>query len=520
MREQGRTDDIQLAKSTAAAFVARSREPSTNAALAASRNGRAQVARPRVSAIGLADQTISSSVQQAIRVDSTSFEEWMKMATDNKINASNTWNFALIDYFHDMSLLRSDSGDGTINFQKASCTLDGCIKVWTSRVDSVVVETGRLLNGLQDDLNAGKEKSKKANDGDQEDGAEGSGGEEDEDGSGGKKKKRSKAKESTLAKDFSQIQIKKLELEFTVDPLFKKTSADFDEGGAGGLLMNHLGVDHHARIVFDAGDVAGVAEEDEQAAASADLVDTSVDVIDQEVALTASSAAPGSRVPVEMIDITKLRQKLLEADGAPSAQAPDALAQLIVRRTICPTLAPFRFSNDDPSLFEDLVGGDSDRSVYDQSTDLAPMADFGNGADGMDFYDDLPPMEEGDDAGADFFADAMSGGAGGEMDGEYGEGGGFDDDGGYDDEHGLTTGAMRNGQANSIIPNRNGPNLFMALGDLRNAGDQGEDGAGLLDYFDQQLKRNWAGPEHWKMRRVMPSKGKDDGAVTKGAGQY
>ena len=30
------------------------------------------------------------------------FEEWMKMATDNKINASNSWNFALIDYFHEM----------------------------------------------------------------------------------------------------------------------------------------------------------------------------------------------------------------------------------------------------------------------------------------------------------------------------------------------------------------------------------------------------------------------------------
>src|SRR6185436_12187332 len=48
------------------------------------------------------------------------FEEWMKMATDNKINATNSWNFALIDYFYDMSLLKE--GDG-VNFQKASCTL-------------------------------------------------------------------------------------------------------------------------------------------------------------------------------------------------------------------------------------------------------------------------------------------------------------------------------------------------------------------------------------------------------------
>ena len=35
-----------------------------------------------------------------------------------------------------------------INFEKASATLDGCVKVWTSRVDSVATETGRLLSGL------------------------------------------------------------------------------------------------------------------------------------------------------------------------------------------------------------------------------------------------------------------------------------------------------------------------------------------------------------------------------------
>jgi condensin complex subunit 2 len=83
------------------------------------------------------------------------FEEWMKMATDNKINATNSWNFALIDYFHDMSLLKE--GDG-VNFQKASCTLDGCVKIYTSRVDSVATETGKLLSGLADSGNSKKKK--------------------------------------------------------------------------------------------------------------------------------------------------------------------------------------------------------------------------------------------------------------------------------------------------------------------------------------------------------------------------
>lgn len=30
----------------------------------------------------------------------------------------------------------------------ASCTLDGCVKVYTSRVDSVATETTKLLGGL------------------------------------------------------------------------------------------------------------------------------------------------------------------------------------------------------------------------------------------------------------------------------------------------------------------------------------------------------------------------------------
>lgn len=111
------------------------------------------------------------------------FEEWMKMATDNKINATNSWNFALIDYFHDLSLLKE--GDG-VNFQKASCTLDGCVKIYTSRVDSVASETGKLLSGLADS-GAGKKAKERA------EGEEGgSGDEEEEEGEDGVRKKAKK----------------------------------------------------------------------------------------------------------------------------------------------------------------------------------------------------------------------------------------------------------------------------------------------------------------------------------------
>lgn len=64
-----------------------------------------------------------------------------------------------------MSLLRN-TDDNSINFQKASFTLDGCVKIWTSRVDSVGTETGKLLSNLaQDNGREGAEEDEEGEDG-------------------------------------------------------------------------------------------------------------------------------------------------------------------------------------------------------------------------------------------------------------------------------------------------------------------------------------------------------------------
>jgi condensin complex subunit 2 len=153
-----------------------------------------------------------------------------------------------------MSLLRNNA-DNSINFQRASCTLDGCVKIWTSRVDSVGTETGKLLSNL-------------ATEGHADDDAAGSDNGDGQDPTLQRKRGKAHRPESTLAKNAAQLRSKKLDLEFSVDPLFKKTCADFDEGGAHGLLMNHLalgvGTDGSMRVVFDASDSMGrVIDEDE-----------------------------------------------------------------------------------------------------------------------------------------------------------------------------------------------------------------------------------------------------------------
>jgi len=165
-----------------------------------------------------------------------------------------------------MSLLRNDV-DNSINFQRASSTLDGCVKIWTSRVDSVGTETGRLLSNLASD-GRGAEDDEPTSDN------------PDAQGPSQKRRKATHRSESTLAKNAAQLKSKKLDLEFSVDPLFRKTCEDFDEGGAHGLLMNHLslgvGSEGALRVIFDASDPMGKVGEDEDLLVPEDDVDLTV----------------------------------------------------------------------------------------------------------------------------------------------------------------------------------------------------------------------------------------------------
>lgn len=172
--------------------------------------------------INTSNTNVTSSNDLSMEQRNRVFEDWMRIAADNKINAKNSWSVALIDYFGELTFLRD--GD-SINFQKASCTLDGCVKVYSNRVDSVVDETGRLISGLGYDENTDPAPSKLST----------------------KKSTRS----STLEKNEESITLQQFSLEFSADPLFRKMSAQFDEGGTKGLLTNNLALSDSGRLLFD-----------------------------------------------------------------------------------------------------------------------------------------------------------------------------------------------------------------------------------------------------------------------------
>ncbi|VDC01866.1 unnamed protein product [Peniophora sp. CBMAI 1063] len=380
------------------------------------------------------------------------YDEWMKLAMGNKINAGNTWGFELIEYFHDMRVLRNND-DQSINFQKASSTLDGCVKVWTSRVDNLGSETGKLLSAL---TSGRMEDDDEDEENDEEDA--------DGDAPAGKKAKRRTRHESTLAKR-GTLTLKKHDLEFSVDPLFRKTCEDFDEGGAHGLLQNHLslglGSEGALRIVFDASDSMGKEDEEDKGI-----------------------------MPPSFIDLSVLRGKFIVPI--------EELDQL----SIAPSLDHFSFGvtdeaaddhNDDLSLFRDdtvVFGAGGDDGDEDFGAPQ-PQDDFPMDVDGGP---PPQPAEEdffgGDQGGADDYNASTPGGYGGE-DGEEGSVGAQANEG------------QAMGPGGGPIPfnpsKETGGNVAFAMGG-------GPDPETLL--FLDQMQRNWAGPDHWKNKTTIQRGGK------------
>jgi hypothetical protein len=206
----------------------------------------------------------------------------------------------------DDALLLGSADAAMMNFQRASCTLDASVKIWSCRVDDVWTTSYRVLENLT-----------RPGEGGGQDGAEGggdgsgasSGSAENKDapsrsrgkGASSSSSSSSNGASSTIEKSSSAITARRIEARYDVDPLFHKLSGGGAEEGAAGMLLNRLAVHSGCDIAFDsteAPDVDGLAGSGYTAAAAApSLLSEDETAALRATLLAALPAAMGAAAP-------------------------------------------------------------------------------------------------------------------------------------------------------------------------------------------------------------------------------
>ncbi|KAG6594225.1 Condensin complex subunit 2 [Phytophthora cinnamomi] len=181
----------------------------------------------------------------------------IKMSSENKINVKNSWSLHLIDHMEDIldssKKIAADGDDDTYNFQKASCTLDASIKIYSYRVDDTWNSSYKILENLsrtEQKHGAGEATS-------------------DEERGATTARKTRKTHARTIEKNLNNINLKSYDTECEADPLFHKMSQSFDEGGAKGMLLANLSVYDGCKILLNSSDVSLVTRKPIHGAADA-----------------------------------------------------------------------------------------------------------------------------------------------------------------------------------------------------------------------------------------------------------
>lgn len=458
-----------------------------------------------------ADAAAHSSVPITRMSDSELAEMYsttIKLCQDNKITAKNTWSLNLIDY---MGMLVKDgpSGDGeeavaaqvpsgvsekqntrdekATNFQIAGVTLDAGVRIYCSRVDSVHTNAFKVLGALS-------RTSRPNASGDLEDGED----DDDNGEEGGRKKRKRGAHRSggnTLEGNLETITTRKLETDLSVDPLFQKMSAAFDEGGAKGMLLNNLSVGPRCEVIFDSSETA-CRENSRPSRAKAPCDDTDGGGGDEE-----SDATPGAETTT--YDVSRLLPPTLKRGEAPMTLCPRFMAFYQSRMTAAEVGLPSASTNSaHESGMSQLEGADGVSSA-------ASTAAFDDSGAAFGFeYDDN-----------DIHAGGIPSTASALWDSEAGAGGLEDeDDAGVFGASGRDSESDMNNVAAEAAGNIAGNRALMSGGvDLIEAGMLLH-GNSEYSFFDASALSSWAGPQHWRFRALAasantPGAGSRDGAT-------
>jgi condensin complex subunit 2 len=340
--------------------------------------------------------------------------------------------------------MQTHKQDGDLtNFQAASCTLEASTKIYSCRVDSVHEDTFKILGGLNRTAEGGEGVAK------------------DEDGGGKSEEAKKKAVRrhgvNTLEGNPDNLDVKKFDLEFDVDPLFRKTSAAFDEGGARGLLLNHLSVGYGGDIVFDSIDAVNVPP------SSSATTETLCDLSDFQ----------GMKAGVPSSYCTHLLSSHLLVDFL---DLLDKVRSAVRDSEICPSFSNFHFSK---------VATLPNVKKVDSGDEEPMLSDFGDQGDDDDLLDAIQQEED--------MMEQIRDSASIEEDGENGE-----------TFEVRETGLRRNKEHGVVVSTANGirnKHMFPEVEYCLAMADAEEVSVDMT-----KLLQNWAGPEHWKFTSAAKDK--------------
>jgi condensin complex subunit 2 len=283
-----------------------------------------------------------------------------------------------------------------------------------------------------------------------------------------------------------------MELEFAVDPLFKKASADFDEGGAKGLLLNHLSIDSEGRIVFDSSDDTGNAT---PSCETSEISQTEEE--DGELSTPVKTQSERQHISDENVEI--------DIDALASKFFPDL--SILDSQDICPSMKSFALGDPNSDLTIPFLKPPED--WRDANKDKPPILS--------------PEINLGDQTG--IFLDGTNAAGFDDDDDDGGVLGGFDlpphtgfGEGGeaWAKEAALEP-MLRASRTDDDGFASDGAQDGIAVGDFDPANPQGDaygvslnhrdgnDHENILAYFDNALKSQragWAGHEHWRIRKI------------------
>jgi condensin complex subunit 2 len=282
-----------------------------------------------------------------------------------------------------------------------------------------------------------------------------------------------------------------MELEFAVDPLFKKASADFDEGGAKGLLLNHLSIDSEGRIVFDSSDDAGDAAPNGERSNTKQTEDG-----DDELSTPAKE--------ISEVQPTKNSDAEVDIDTLASKFFPDL--SILDSQDICPSMKSFALGDPNSDLNIPFLKPPED--WRDANRDKPPVlsAEINLGDQTGIFLDgtNAAGFDDDDDGG-------LLGGFDLPPDTGFGEGGEV-----WAKDAALEP-MLRASRSDEDCVAGDGAQDGIMVGDFDPSNPtsdayavslnhrEGNEHEKILSYFDNALKSQragWAGHEHWRIRKI------------------